>query len=108
MLTRTWTAVVAALALALVAVTLAVGGSGAGATSTLDPEEQAFFGLINDYRAQNGLGPLSIDPSLQDAAEWMSADLGANNYFSHTDSLGRGAFVRMCSFGYCYSTSKGE
>lgn len=74
----------------------------------LDPEEQAFMVLINDYRAQNGLGPLSIDSSIQAAAEWMSTDMGEQDYFSHTDSLGRSPWDRMCDFGYCYNTWKGE
>ena len=29
-------------------------------------------------------------------------------YFSHTDSLGRDPWTRMCYFGYCYNTWKGE
>ncbi|HVX56331.1 MAG TPA: CAP domain-containing protein, partial [Candidatus Saccharimonadales bacterium] len=38
-------------------------GSGtppAGASSTLDSEESAFVTLINNYRAQNGVGPLQV------------------------------------------------
>ena len=34
--------------------------------------------------------------------------MGANNYFSHTDSLGRDPFQRMAAFGYNYNTWKGE
>ncbi len=64
--------------------------------------------LINDYRAENGLGPLSVDPSLQAASEWMSTDLGEQNYFSHTDSLGRSPWDRMCDFNYCHNTWKAE
>ena len=99
----------AALTAVLIAVSLAgVLGRGATASVQLDPEEQAFVVLLNDYRAQNGLGALSIDSSIQSAAEWMSTDMGENNYFSHTDSLGGLPWDRMCTFGYCYSTSKGE
>ena len=78
------------------------------AQTTLDAEEQAFVTLINDYRAQNGVGPLLIDPGIQAAAEWMSNDMGVNNYFNHTDSLGQSPWTRMCNFGYCYNTAKGE
>lgn len=78
------------------------------ASVTLDPEEEAFMILINDYRQQNGLQPLSINAELQAAAEWMSADMGENAYFSHTDSLGRTPWERMADFGYDYSTWKGE
>ena len=74
----------------------------------LDGEEQAFLGLINQYRAQNGLGGLSFDGQLNDASKWMSQDMCAKNYFSHTDSLGRDPFARMAAFGYSYNTWKGE
>ena len=73
----------------------------------LDAEESAFLTLINDYRARNGLRPLTASPTLTDAAAWLSADMAAKNYFSHTDSLGRDPFVRMCAFGYCNGT-RGE
>ena len=63
-------------------------------TINLDSEEQAFLGLINDYRAQNGLGALRVSPKLTQASKWMSADMVANNYFSHTDALGRSAGTR--------------
>ena len=99
----------AVLAAVLTAVSLA-GGPGRGATASvqLDPEEQAFMVLLNDYRGQSGLGELSIDSSIQSAAEWMSTDMGEKDYFSHTDSLGRSPWDRMCDFGYCYNTWKGE
>jgi uncharacterized protein YkwD len=78
------------------------------AATTLTADEQAFANLINSYRQANGLGTLSIDPSLEDAARWMSQDMGAKNYFSHTDSLGRDPFQRMVAFGYNYNTWEGE
>jgi len=94
---------------ALFAVVFSAGStSQTSAAIVLDPEEQAFVTLINNYRAQNGVGALTIDPSIQGAAEWMSADMGQYNYFSHTDHLGQTPWTRMCNFGYCYSTYKGE
>lgn len=72
-------------------------------TSTLDSEQAAFVTLINNFRAQNGAGPLQVSVALQNASQWMSADMAAKNYFSHTDSLGRTPFARMQSFGYPYS-----
>jgi uncharacterized protein YkwD len=74
----------------------------------LDAEEAAFLKLINDYRAQNGVGPLQASLALTNAAQWMSDDMAAKNYFSHTDSLGRDPFVRMAAFGYGYPAWKGE
>ena len=76
--------------------------------AALDSEEQGFLGLINQYRAANGLGSLTLNGKLDDAASWMSQDMGAQNYFSHTDSQGRDPFVRMSAFGYGYNTWKGE
>ncbi|HEU4760541.1 MAG TPA: CAP domain-containing protein [Dehalococcoidia bacterium] len=78
------------------------------ASTVLDPEEQTFVSLINQYRQDNGLGPLSINIELENATRWMSQDLGVHNYFSHTDSLGRDPFQRMADFGYGFNTWKGE
>ena len=91
----------------------ALGVVGAPSHSTaaaivLDPEEQAFLTLINNYRAANGVGPLAISSKLQDAARWMSQDMAASNYFGHTDSLGRDSFQRLTDFGYTYNIWKGE
>jgi uncharacterized protein YkwD len=78
------------------------------ASATLDAEEQSFVSLISQYRQQNGLNSLAIDTRLQDAAAWMSTDMGVHNYFSHADSLGRDPFQRMNAFGYNYNTWRGE
>src|SRR5437764_11004248 len=64
-------------------------------TPTLDAEQSAFVILINNYRAQNGAGPLQVSVTLQQSSQWMSGDMAAKNYFSHTDSLGRDPFTRM-------------
>lgn len=75
---------------------------------SLDAEEQTMLRLINDYRAQNGLGQLAASIAITRAAEWHSADMAARNYFSHIDSQGRNPFVRMAAFGYNYQTAMGE
>jgi uncharacterized protein YkwD len=100
-------AIIAGLVAALL-LALAVSARPSAADPQLDSEEQAFVTLINNYRAVNGLGPLSIDWEMQSSADWMSADMGQKAYFSHTDSLGRDPWTRMCYFGYCYNTWKGE
>ncbi len=71
---------------------------------TLDSEQAAFLTLINNYRQQNGVGPLQVSVTLQNSSQWMSVDMATKNYFSHTDSLGRDPFVRMAAFGYPTST----
>jgi len=96
------------LALAALA-TVAVGmPRGAQADPAIDGEEQAFLTLINNHRTQNGLGTLSLNTQLTNSSDWMSNDMATNNYFSHTDSLGRDPFQRMAAFGYDYNTWKGE
>ncbi len=71
----------------------------------LDSEQSAFLTLINNFRAQNGAGPLGISPKLQNSSQWMSTDMATKNYFSHTDSLGRDPFTRMAAFGYSSYTA---
>jgi uncharacterized protein YkwD len=75
---------------------------------SLDTEESAFVVLINDYRLQSGLTELQLSPLLVAASKWMSTDMANNNYFSHTDSLGRDPFTRMAFFGYDVSGYSGE
>ncbi|HET9476588.1 MAG TPA: CAP domain-containing protein [Dehalococcoidia bacterium] len=93
------------LAVVAIAISLAEPPRHAAA---LDGEETAFLGLINQYRAANGLGGLSLNETLNTAARWMSDDMATKNYFSHTDSLGRDPPTRMSAFGYTYNTWKGE
>ena len=73
-----------------------------------DKETRRFFVLLNRYREQKGLRPLSMDKKLQQAAQWMSDDMAAKDYLSHEDSKGRDPFKRMAAFGYNYSTDKAE
>ncbi len=67
---------------------------------SLDSAEQEFLGLINAYRAQNGLGALTISTNLNRGAAWMVEDLATNAYFAHTDSLGRSPYARAIDCGY--------
>ena len=78
------------------------------AVKALDSEEQTFFSIINNYRSAQGLETLALDPQLNEVALWMADDMASNDYFSHTDSLGRDPFVRMDQMGYTYNTWRGE
>jgi len=70
---------------------------GAGvATTTLDAEETAFLAIINEYRAQNGLGSLTACRSLNRAAQGHSEDMRDQNYFSHTGLNGSAPWDRSC------------
>lgn len=82
---------------------LSIPSAAFGQTPTLDSEQSNFLTLINNYRSQNGLGPLQVSVALQNSSQWMSNDMATKNYFSHTDSLGRNPFTRMAAFNYPYS-----
>jgi uncharacterized protein YkwD len=43
---------------------------------TRDKERRRFLVLLNRYREQKGMSPLSMDTALQRAAQWMSDDMG--------------------------------
>lgn len=62
--------------------------------------------LINSYRQANGLGVLVEDQNLANAACWHAADMGKNNYFDHTDSLGRAMVQRLNAFGVSGTTGE--
>lgn len=70
------------------------------ATTGLDSEETAFLGIINDYRAQNGLGALTACTSLNRAAQGHSEDMRDQNYFSHTGLNGSSPWGRSCDACY--------
>jgi uncharacterized protein YkwD len=70
------------------------------ADNTFDAQESAFLGLINNYRAQNGLAALSLSTNLNRSSSWLAVDMPAKNYFSHTDSLGRDPSTRAQNCGY--------
>ncbi len=74
------------------------------ATGRADPAidcfEQEFLSILNQYRAQNGRQPLALNTQLSAAADWMSGDLGASDYFGHIDSLGRSPGQRAGDYGY--------
>ncbi len=96
------------LALALLTLAVISPAVASAADPVLDVEERAFCTQINQYRVQNGRAPLQLSVSLTNASEWMSTDLATNNYFSHTDSLGRTFVPRLAAFGYGFNTYKAE
>src|ERR1035438_8287643 len=77
--------------------------SGKAQSTTLDAEQSAFLTLINNYRAQNGAGPLQVSVALENSSQWMSNDMATKNYASHTDSLGRAPGARLAAFNYPYT-----
>ncbi len=67
---------------------------------SVDAEEHAFLDIINGYRAENGLQPLTLSANLNRAATWMATDMATNNRFGHIDSVDRGPFERTVDCGY--------
>src|SRR3970040_2088554 len=72
---------------------------------TFDSQEQAFLTLINNYRAQNGLGALQTSVNLNRAASWLAKDMADQNSFSHTDSLNRSLGTRLSQCDDSYSSA---
>jgi uncharacterized protein YkwD len=77
------------------------------ADPALDAEEIEFMRLINEYRAENGLPCLSISPTMNAAADYMSRAMGEEGFFSHNEPpcsgescSGRDPFERIRDFGH--------
>lgn len=84
---------------------LVVAGGPCSADTSLDSEELEFLELINDYRAENGLGPLVFSNALNRAAAWKSEHMATNDYFSHDDAIiDRGFVDRLRDCGYTANT----
>jgi len=79
----------------------------APADPALDAEEVEFVRLINEYRAANGLPCLSVSPTANRAADYMSRAMGEQAFFNHNEPpcsgdtcTGRDPFERMVDFGH--------
>ncbi len=73
-----------------------------------DAEENAFLGLINEYRAANGLGALVHTQTLAAAAEHHSVNMATNDYFSHPLLDGTSVAQNIANHGYSDPTTWGE
>jgi hypothetical protein len=79
------------------------------AEAATDSVELELVSRINSFRAERGLAPLAVSNTLAAAAEWMSVDMGARNYFAHTSLDGRSPTQRMADAGYpAFTTWTGE
>jgi len=65
-----------------------------------DGEEWAFVELLNAYRGELGLAPVTLNAELGAAAEYHSADMATNNYFDHYLFDGTDAGTNIQNFGY--------
>jgi uncharacterized protein YraI len=65
-----------------------------------DGEEAQFLDLVNAYRAENGLGPLTLSQSLSNASEYHSIDMAEKGYFAHTMPDGTTVERNVRNHGY--------
>ncbi len=92
----------------------AATGDAVGVAVGYDAEELRFLRLINDYRADNGVGPLILSDTLAVAAQRHSEDMGEYGFFAHNTErssyypAGSEPWDRMAAEGYGYNTFKGE
>ena len=105
------------VAIALVALlipVLAAGGNSASADTSYDSEELRFLQLINEYRQQNGVGPLILSDTLTVSSEHHSLDMAKYGFFGHNTEASSyypkrsQPWDRMAADGYTYNTFKGE
>jgi uncharacterized YkwD family protein len=61
--------------------------------------------LTNQERQKNGLGPVSADTELQNAAQMKSEDMSQNNYFSHTSPTYGSPFQMLKDLGIEYKVA---
>ena len=110
--TRYWWVVVALVALMIPV--LAAGENSASADTSYDSEELQFLQLINEYRQQNGVGPLILSDTLTVSSEHHSQDMAQYGFFAHNTEASSyypkysQPWDRMAAEGYDYNTFKGE
>lgn len=85
------------LVLALLATPLALWPRAAMAQ---DATGQAIFAAINQARAENGLGPLTLNPLLSQAAQNHVNDMITNYVYGHYGSDGSTVHTRVARTGY--------
>ena len=67
---------------------------------TLDGQEALFLDLLNAYRIQAGVGPLTASPALTKAAQRHALDMSANSFTDHIGSDGSDPIQRALEEGY--------
>lgn len=65
--------------------------------------ESAILDAINNVRAANGLGGLSLSSDLSSLAREHSQDMAARHYFNHTSPDGQGPYQRLKAAGFDFA-----
>lgn len=73
--------------------------------SALSAYEREVVALTNQYRAQYGLSPLTIDDHLSEIARMKSQDMHDKRYFDHNSPTYGSPFDMMKRFGVSYRTA---
>lgn len=100
---------------ATAAALLLLPGAAIASGPELDEHEVEFVRLLNEYRKANGLGCVSVSPTANRAAAYMSQAMGEVPFFDHSEPpcskdgcTGRDPFERMVDFGHDGWTTAGE
>ena len=72
---------------------------------TLSPYELEVVRLVNEYRSNNGLKPLTADAKLSYAAGLKAQDMHDKKYFSHTSPTYGSPFQMMKDLGITYRSA---
>jgi uncharacterized protein YkwD len=64
------------------------------------PQDANFGRMLNEYRLTSGVGTLTFDPLLEQAAEAHSQDMLKRDYFAHESPEGDGVHERILATGY--------
>ncbi len=74
-------------------------------TQSVSAQEQKMVNLLNQDRANNGLGALTLDPELCAIARIKSADMRDNRYFAHESPTYGRVGEMLTRFGYAYNAA---
>lgn len=74
-------------------------------STMLDKDEKELLEILNNARKNAGLEPLSVDTSLQKAAEIKAKDMASNNYFGHKSPTYGSPFDLMRRSGIVFKSA---
>jgi uncharacterized protein YkwD len=104
----------AVLAVLAVLITGVLASETSADATSYDSEELQFLQLLNQYRENNGVGPLILSDTLAVAAGRHSQDMARYDFFAHDTAAssyypaGSAPWDRMAAEGYDYNTLRGE
>lgn len=70
---------------------------------SVNAQEKEVLEIVNRYRTQNGLKPLTLNTRLSQLARMKSEDMRNNHYFAHQSPTYGSAFDMMKKYGISYN-----